>query len=605
MNDWIEQNPAYVLLFLNLFRMMTIIKMKRSLFLSFLFLLSFIIEAGQKLPFAFDVNLAEKPSDVQDQINKTSAGLPDLPLNDLKGEMLEGPVTVWLWHEMAELLERVDTSGPGNLEWPAETEICKAHAAFYIPEFIPENATPECLDAGSGIVNALSNLQACLSVSEPEWFIFSYPPAVVNNENTDSVPDLIGVAGSALYNFPPLPEGIIDSSFVLPLRNILRKLRYDELSGGIASTLASYNGAVSAINDNISCFNTAEALELSEKISELISELENAKAMIDKLKTDGEEAYQKEILRLGAFSRARNDLEFHSVTRAEREFLAFWIGGVYWRMRGGGMIKFDGTQEARIYGLQRPFAVLGKFAGGDDGADPANSLYLAVFNGWGDYMDMGSTPDGEDKYFDLAGMTNRGKEQVAGAVPLLGNKSYDTTALFAGGLEMGPCYYFAYDRLIDFTWAPSMDLPYGGFIDGATSIGEFCSGASIALGFVRTLLNGWATGEPPTCIIDCNGKNCGDDGCGWTCGTCNEGFECSETGICTEIIEPEPDEDSAAPDEEEPQIDNDPDTTEPDEYTTPDPDITTDDTNDPDTTDEDSIPPANSEKGCGCAVVGG
>ncbi|MBM4354817.1 MAG: hypothetical protein FJ109_13690, partial [Deltaproteobacteria bacterium] len=33
------------------------------------------------------------------------------------------------------------------------------------------------------------------------------------------------------------------------------------------------------------------------------------------------------------------------------------------------------------------------------------------------------------------------------------------------------------------------------------------------------------------CVPSCEGKGCGDDGCGGTCGTCSEGEECKE-GVC-------------------------------------------------------------------------
>jgi len=35
-----------------------------------------------------------------------------------------------------------------------------------------------------------------------------------------------------------------------------------------------------------------------------------------------------------------------------------------------------------------------------------------------------------------------------------------------------------------------------------------------------------------TCVPDCNGKDCGEDGCGGVCGTCNAGETCTASGIC-------------------------------------------------------------------------
>ncbi len=35
-----------------------------------------------------------------------------------------------------------------------------------------------------------------------------------------------------------------------------------------------------------------------------------------------------------------------------------------------------------------------------------------------------------------------------------------------------------------------------------------------------------------SCTVDCTGKDCGDDGCGGSCGTCDQGETCSTAGIC-------------------------------------------------------------------------
>jgi agmatine/peptidylarginine deiminase len=37
---------------------------------------------------------------------------------------------------------------------------------------------------------------------------------------------------------------------------------------------------------------------------------------------------------------------------------------------------------------------------------------------------------------------------------------------------------------------------------------------------------------PPTCVPDCNGKQCGSDGCDSTCGTCGAGESCNGSGQC-------------------------------------------------------------------------
>jgi len=161
-------------------------------------------------------------------------------------------------------------------------------------------------------------------------------------------------------------------------------------------------------------------------------------------------------------------------------------------------------------------------------------------------MDMGTTPGGQDFYEDLVQMTDRGRQQVAdapngglpipisfttSAVTYLAEKGYDTTALTTGGLDMGPCYAYALDPLKDFRYADTPMAPYNGqLIEWFTAIGEFCAGASISLGLAETLLEGTPTGQPPADL--CHGKQCGDDGCGGSCGTCAPGTTCNAEGAC-------------------------------------------------------------------------
>jgi hypothetical protein len=38
------------------------------------------------------------------------------------------------------------------------------------------------------------------------------------------------------------------------------------------------------------------------------------------------------------------------------------------------------------------------------------------------------------------------------------------------------------------------------------------------------------------CSVDCDGRACGEDGCGGSCGTCAIGLECNENGLCTCVV---------------------------------------------------------------------
>ncbi|HEY8078300.1 MAG TPA: hypothetical protein VIF62_29430, partial [Labilithrix sp.] len=267
-------------------------------------------------------------------------------------------------------------------------------------------------------------------------------------------------------------------------------------------------------------------------------------ALLEKTKTDGEAAHQHDEVCLAAHSRTRTALPF-GLSDDDRRFIAFWLGGTYWRMRGGGLMPLGSTQAARWDFLEQPFTRIGELTGGKDGTDAAFDIYLAVFEGWSDWMDMGETQPGGDKYYDLVGMTARGARQVQSASQTLASRGYDVADLGAGGLGMGPCYFWGHEQLKPFRYADQMSPPYGAFIEGFTAVGEWCSGATIALGFAKTLLRGTATGKPPTVDL-CAGRTCGDDTCGGSCGTCGDGLSCMD-GKCIGAAAPQSTSPAVAP----------------------------------------------------------
>jgi len=59
------------------------------------------------------------------------------------------------------------------------------------------------------------------------------------------------------------------------------------------------------------------------------------------------------------------------------------------------------------------------------------------------------------------------------------------------------------------------------------------------------------------CTPDCNGKVCGDDGCGGTCGTCNAGETCNANGQCQASSQPNPGELGGSCDQNTPCVDQD------------------------------------------------
>jgi hypothetical protein len=494
----------------------------------FVLLLSRSVAATpQRWPFLFDPNIAADPAGTGQAIASGAASLPELPVAAMK-TLQTGAVTLWFWPESAALLNRIAAAGPGVASWPTTPVMCKKHDSFVVPTLLGPGASASCASADSDIRQQLASLGACDAVEQPERYALGYNPNDARKD-TGTLEDMIGLAGEGLSH-PPLPGGLLPDDFVPTLRALVAKIRHDKLVQAIAGARAAYAQAAKLGSDNAACFDPTALASLQAAIVGLDGELDAAQAWLDKLDSDGKAAHAQEDVCLAAHSRVRNPLPFPSLTAADRRTLAFWLGGIYWRMRGGGLIPLGATQDARIYFLLQPFTQIGLMSGGQDGSDAAFDIYLQIFEGWSDWQDMGNAPGG-DKYADLVSMTSRGQRQIGTAVTLLGGRSYDTLALNSGGLQMGPCYYYAYYPLAAFRYAETLTTPYSGFIDWPTAVGEFCYGASMGLGFADTLLGGKATGQPPTVTL-CTGKSCGDDGCGESCGSCAKGSSCSPAGQC-------------------------------------------------------------------------
>ncbi len=485
--------------------------------------------APQQWPFLFDPSITADPTGTAAAIAAGDLTLPDLPVASMT-TLQSDQVTLWYWPESAALLSRINTSGANTtmMTWPTTPVMCKQHDAFAVPTILVANPSAACTSADASIRAQLASLGACDAVEQPERYALTYDPTNARAD-TGNIEDLIGLAGQGL-SLTPIPDGLLPEDFVPMMRTIVDKVRHDKLVAAIATARAAYTQAKSLGASNASCFDPTALAALDAAIDGLTSELGAAQALLDQQDSDGNATRMQEEMCLAAQGRVRNTLPFPSLTAAERKALAFWLGGIYWRMRGGGLIPLGSTQDARIYFLLNPFTQIGEVAGGQDGSDAALDIYLQIFDGWGDWQDMG-TGQGADKYADLVSMTSRGGRQVGSAVALLGPRGYDTLALNTGGLHMGPCYFYAYYPLAWFRWATQLTTPYSAYIDWPTAVGEFCSGASIGLGFAETLLAGKATGQPPTVTL-CSGKSCGDDGCGGSCGTCASGSSCNSAGAC-------------------------------------------------------------------------
>lgn len=501
-----------------------------------------------KVPFSFAPALGANPARTQQKLAALEGKLPAsfaLPSSLVK--LQSGNIDVWFFPEMAATFQRAGTAKKTPMAWPGGSPaLCAKHSTFAIPSSLLAAGAPGTCGAAEGTVRQkLAASSVCLDVEQPERYVLSYAPAVVDDSTTATVESLIGLAGEALSHYPA-PDGLLPADWVPTLRSVIWKIRRPVIAQQIAAARQEYTQALATLSSQASCFDPTAHTALTAAVGGLDAELAAAEKHLADIEATGKAKADQERVCLGAHARTRGALPFPSMTAAERKFVAFWLGGIYWRMRGGGLIPLGSTQKARVQFCERPLRRIGDLAGGSVGEEAGYRTFLNIFDGWGEWMDMGTTPGGQDLYEDLVQMTDRGRQQVAdppnGGLPIpvsfttsaatyLGEKGYDTTALLTGGLDMGPCYAYALDPLKDFRYADTPMAPYNGqLIEGFTAIGEFCAGASISLGLAETLLEGTPTGAPPVDL--CAGKQCGDDGCGGSCGACAAGTTCNDEGKC-------------------------------------------------------------------------
>jgi hypothetical protein len=502
--------------------------------------------ASSKVPVSFDPTLGAKPAQTQQKLAALDAKLPaTFALSPALTSVKTGALTLTFFPETVAQLQRAK-SASGTMTWPTTAVLCPKHAAFTTPAtLLAPGAASSCNAAESSVRGLLVDATVCTSVEQPESYVLAYTPAAVTDATTASIESLIGLAGEALSHHAA-PNGLLPPDFVPTLRSVLWKIRRGPIDAQIAKAHASYTQVLSSLSTEAACFDAGARTALTKQVGDLDAELTALTAHLDALAAADLATAQHELVCMSAQSRTRAALPFPSLTRPEREAIAFWLGGVYWRMRGGGLMPTGSTQKARTYFLQRPFQRIAELTGGTAvGNDVGTAIYLNIFDGWGDWMDMGTTAGGQDLYEDLVDMTDRGRHQVAdnpllpgskSAANYLGPKGYDTTSLLVGGLDMGPCYAYALGELADFRYADTAPAPYGPFIEYFTAVGEFCTGASIALGMAKTLLDGVPSAQPPAAL--CLGRTCGDDGCGGSCGTCSGGSTCSADGACVTACVP-------------------------------------------------------------------
>ena len=481
------------------------------------------VAAAKPNPWSFDFDpaIASDPSYVTGQVQKLATGLPGLPQSGIV-ELTSGQVQLYFFEDVADALTRAKSCGPPTLP-PVQRQpvFCVKHAGFVKPVLLGSSPSWLCETAEKLAMAAFEDkkLKTCYHVEFPESYVYEHSPLGYVDLNTvSSLEKLISFAGEALTHVD-YPSGLLPSDFMSVTREVIAKLRYQALKTEIADRIKAYNAGLAQLQASASCFDKAGLAAFASTVNGLVAELNAVEKHLDGIHGAGVAQAALDLKALQAQGRTRASLPFPALTDRDRELLAFYIGGIYWRMRGAGLIAVppDPGQGLlrRLYYTQYPYQLIAEMAGGTTDAQGVGfNIFVQENWGYADWFDMGTSP-GNDKYADLVDMTIRGKVATALVAPQLKQRGFDVTALVAGGLQMGPCYYYIWEELPGFKLGPDLQFPYMQFLECPTASGEFCTGAALALGLARTLLRG----KP--CTVDCAGKPCGaDDGCGGTCGSC-------------------------------------------------------------------------------------
>lgn len=483
-------------------------------------------------PFDFDPQIAADPGGVNSRLQELGDGVPAIPAGDLVAAQV-GPMTLYFHQAMLELLELARDSGPGTQEYFQRVyQLCSAHHTLAPPTLLVTGASASCRQTEQQIQAVLEDPdESCARIEFPELYVYDQPVGEADHDDLKNLEGLISVVGEVLTHID-YPANVLPQNFEQEARTVIAKIRYQTLLGNAQRQRQSYNDSKALLHDNASCFESSASQTLQTTIDSLIGELDAAMLHLQGIYDRGLTQAAADRHAVEAQGRLRVDLPHPSLTDRERELLALYIGGFYWRMRGSALLDYpeSGLLRRLIY-VQYPYQVIADITGGlTDAADIGRDIFIHETWGYADWMDVGRNP-GNDKYSDMIDMAKRGKRTLDLAEPHLRTRGFDTAYLYAGGLQMGPCYYYGWEPLWEpehFQLGEDLPDPYMWFLECPTAHGEFCTGGALGVGLARTML--W--GKPNTgCVPNCVDRVCGDNRCNGSCGTCTVG-SCNSSGQC-------------------------------------------------------------------------
>lgn len=440
-------------------------------------------------PYEFnDVSLHQR-KDIHDVDKSLYVKLKnDVATTTVKREHIQ----IHLFPELANWVEKVKPNYTPLKRDGRYVSNCPATANFNLNSYF---ARPDsCFELRSMLAGLLSGSpDACLSYWEPEYFFRDYK-GIPDPEKLDTLNDAILIAGNALSRLD-LPSEVLDKYFVRMGRDVLVKIRYPKIAAKLSERLNLLEEVNRALLTQNSCATTEIRSEdfindIQKMRRELIRTQEELSALIS-LGTNQSAIEQRELTALG---KQRVDLPYPYLTNAERQFLSMWVGAVYWRIRGGGLLKKSrGTQETRYLYAYKIFKMLAELNGTSLSEKIASAmLYRLSVKGWGEWFNIGGPGTRKDIPYDLTMMTWRGQFQVGNSTSILDLAGFDSTEFSMGGLMMGPCYYLGRFDLEKTKIGFRMNGPhFSSFVGLSQQWGEVCTGAALGLGLSKTLLNGY------------------------------------------------------------------------------------------------------------------
>lgn len=438
------------------------------------------------LPFEFHNKDLYRRSDISKVIPDLKVDYPSSRNTTFESYTSSG-TTVYLRSEIFEILEGYElTQRSGSEKQFPNFITCQAHDNLSTTngsEVIREST--QC----SGLKDQFSNLKkqlfnGCQILNYPERRLLDHVPGKVSLKKVQNLRGLLETAGHGLFQVPEVAK-MLSVSHAETLRSSLRKIYIQDFLDKTTNQTKLVEAFQNQLKVNLSCHrvdgNTTSDLE--SLVDGVRLESQVAQEKLRQEYRDGlmqAETDRNAVLRTGY---KRDRLEEPYLTDQDRKILSMYIGAIMWRIRGGGITQEpDGTRKRRVLGVYHPFNYLSKLSGGESAADQGTSLLYAVIKGWGRYFDMGRTKEDEDIYFDLIHMTKRGQYQVVGSANDLEGRKFDPTALQIAGLQMGPCYFYSWEKYEGKNLGQDLKPPFKEFIDGPTALGELCFGATLGLG---------------------------------------------------------------------------------------------------------------------------